>query len=109
MKGGLRIQDVLRTAREALHRNKILAADDAKVHAHERNFYGPGEDRRIHAAQAAEKIDVIVMAVAQDEHLWNGVVGVSMTQFGVKACALKSRAQLGQVLRRREEKNIYVG
>lgn len=29
----MRIQDVLRAAREALHRNKIFAADDVKVHA----------------------------------------------------------------------------
>lgn len=29
--------------------------------------------------------------------------------FNAKACAPKSRAQLGQVLRRREEKDIHVG
>ena len=29
IKRGLRVQDILRAAREALHRNKILAADDA--------------------------------------------------------------------------------
>jgi GH24 family phage-related lysozyme (muramidase) len=63
---------------------------------------------RIHTAQAAEKIDVIVLGVAQDEPCGNGVLGLSMTQFGAKACALKSRAQPGQVRRRREEKNIHV-
>jgi hypothetical protein len=98
----------LRTARETLHRNKILAADNTKVHAPERNCHGPGEDRRIHAAQDAEKIDVIVIDVAQGEHRGNGVIGFSTTQFGFEACALKSRAQPGQVLWRREEKNIHV-
>jgi len=74
-----------------------------------RNFHGPGEDRRIHAAQAAQKIDVIVVTVAQEEHCGNGIVGPAITQFGVKACTLKARAQLGQALRRRKEKDIHVG
>ena len=65
----------MRTACEALHRNKILTADDAQVGPHERYFHGPGEDRRIHAAQAAQKIDYAVIgAFALSAH---GVVRAS--------------------------------
>jgi hypothetical protein len=47
----------LRATREALHRNEVFAAGNVKVHSHEWNLDGPGADRRIHAAQADQKIE----------------------------------------------------
>jgi hypothetical protein len=45
-------------SREALHRNEIFAAGNAKVYAHERNFHDPGEPLRqsFLAAPAVQRI-----------------------------------------------------
>jgi hypothetical protein len=47
----LRVHNVLGTACKTLHRNKVLAPDDAKIRTHERNFHNSRGNVRIHSTE----------------------------------------------------------
>ena len=96
--GGSRVEKILRTAREALHCNEVLACDDVENIAGEGDLERPREDLWIHISQATEEIDLIAVLVGENQIPQHGIVIVPAMKPRAEAVSTKFLLQLFQTL-----------